>query len=187
MHLQGLALICFGVGIGWALLRLFTRTPLRRVAVEGVFAGYLVAVAFVVFFTAGGVGRSGAPFSWQMVNLVPLRTILEFALGENPAQAVRQLVGNVILFVPLGVLLPTMSPRFQSVTSLFPAAVIASITIEISQLVLGLLGLASRSTDIDDVILNTIGALVGWAVWRPLDAFWAKTRYVAPTEGRGDE
>jgi len=165
LYLLELVLLTGAIGISWTLLRLIARAPLRRAVVEGMFASYLVVVAFVVF-SIGRLGRTGSAYSWQLVNLVPLRTILEFARSENVPQAVRQVAGNVILFVPFGVLLPVMIARFRSAAPLLLAAATASASIEILQLVLGLTGLASRSVDIDDLILNTVGGLVGWAVWR---------------------
>lgn len=172
VYLNGLALLCGVVGIAWALLRICARTSLRRSVGEGAFASYLVAVAYVVFFTSGGLGRTGSAFTWQLVNPVPLRTILEFARSENVTQAVRQLAGNIVLFVPFGMLLPVITTRFRTIAPLLFAAAAASASVEILQLMFGLIGWASRSVDIDDVILNTAGALVGWAVWRGLHAVW---------------
>jgi glycopeptide antibiotics resistance protein len=164
-------LLVGGVGVSWALLRRIAGVPLRRSVVEGAFAAYLVAVAYVVF-SIGRLGRTESAYSWQQVNLVPLRTILEFARSEDVTHAVRQLAGNVVLFVPFGLLLPVMTARFRTVAPILLAAATASASIEILQLMLGLLGLASRSIDIDDVLLNTVGGLVGWAVWRAGYAVW---------------
>jgi len=180
--LKDLMSLAGAVGISWTLLRLVVRASLHRAVVEGAFAAYLVVVAYVVGFLNGGWGRTVSAYSWQQVNLVPLRTILEFARSEHVTKAVRQLAGNVVLFVPFGALLPVMTARFRTPAPLLLAAATASASIEILQLVLALIGLASRSFDVDDVILNTVGALVGWAIWRGLYAVW---RALAPGRLKG--
>lgn len=102
------------------------RASLQRGVIEGAFASYLVAVACVVFSSNGEVGGTGAAYSWQQVNLVPLRTILEFTRSGHVTQAVRQLAGNVVLFVPFGALLPVLTARFRTVAPLLLAAATAS-------------------------------------------------------------
>ena len=75
--------------------------------------------------------------------------------------AIRNLGGNILLFVPLGFLLPRVFPRLQSLakTLLCTAAII--LCVEILQL-FTLLGYC----DIDDLILNTLGAAIGYSLHR---------------------
>ena len=162
---------CFAAFL-WALPRLIMRTPWRRLIPEAVFAGYVGALLYVVIFAFSMHGFDSPGSTWWMVNVVPLRTILELARPEHATQAIRQLAGNVVPFVPFGLLLPILWVRFRRIGQLLFAAALASLAIEILQLTLRLAGVISRSIDIDDVILNTLGALVGWAVWRVLFGFW---------------
>jgi glycopeptide antibiotics resistance protein len=65
-------------------------------------------------------------------------------------------VGNIALFVPLGLLIPLIWPQLRSLT---PVAVIAagsSATIELLQLVI-----PGRSPSLQDIALNTLGAVIG--------------------------
>ena len=73
--------------------------------------------------------------------------------------AIRNLGGNILLFVPLGFLLPRLFPRLQSLknTLLCTAAII--LCVEILQL-FTLLGYF----DIDDLILNTLGSAIGYGL-----------------------
>lgn len=164
--LQGLLSVGVVFGAVWAVLRLLFRVPLRRVVLEAVFVGYLVAVAYVTVFAYWYPGRDDSSATRWMVNLVPLGTIFELARPEHIFQATRQLAGNIALFVPFGVLLPTLNVRFRSVGQLAIAAVAASGSIELLQFALRLAGVMNRSVDVDDVILNTLGAMAGWAIWR---------------------
>lgn len=169
---DGFSLVVVGATFGavWAVPRLLFRIPLSRVALEASFVGYLVALLYVTVFAYWYPGRDVPSLTWWMVNLVPLRTILELARPEHVTQAVRQLAGNIVMFVPMGLLLPALDTRRRSLGRLAIAALAASISIELLQLVLRLAGVMSRSIDVDDVILNTLGALLGWALWRVMHA-----------------
>lgn len=174
--LQGLLVIGAVCGASWAVSRLLFRVPLKQAALEAIFVGYLVAVSYVTVFAYWYPGRDDPSSTWWMVNLVPLRTIIELAHPQHMVQAMRQLVGNVVLFVPFGFLTPMLSARLRPVGRLTLAAVVASVSIELLQLVLRLAGVMSRSVDVDDVILNTLGAVVGWGLWNSLAGLLSPSR-----------
>ena len=73
--------------------------------------------------------------------------------------AIRNLGGNIILFVPLGFLLPRVFGRLQSWKSTLLCTVVIILCVEILQ-VITLLGYC----DIDDLILNTLGAALGYGL-----------------------
>ncbi len=69
-------------------------------------------------------------------------------------------VENVILFIPFGFLMPILSKRFQNMLHCLILGSIFSIIIEISQY------FAKRGyCQIDDIMTNTIGALVGYIIY----------------------
>ncbi len=101
------------------------------------------------------------------LNLVPFHTIVEFtaSLGERwNTHAFINLAGNVAMFVPLGFLLPLISKRTRTLRRCILIALISILCAEIIQL-FTLLG----SFDIDDLILNMVGVLVGFALQALID------------------
>jgi glycopeptide antibiotics resistance protein len=79
-------------------------------------------------------------------------------------------LGNILLFAPLGLLVAIGARRGPIVTAVL--AVGASMALETLQLT-GLLGLypcAYRQADLDDVLMNTVGALLGWVIGAVLRA-----------------
>lgn len=100
-------------------------------------------------------------------NLIPFKTVGEYAdmmlNSSNPylrQHAIINLFGNIIIFIPLGFLIPCISLRFRTFAKHLLACIGIILIIEISQL-LSLLG----SCDIDDLILNLCGTSVGFAVF----------------------
>jgi len=70
-------------------------------------------------------------------------------------------LGNIVLFFPLGVFLPLLSQRLRSFKSVFLIALAFSFSIELTQFIWQHFG-NYRSVDIDDIILNTLGGVLGY-------------------------
>lgn len=156
------ALTC---GVSWAVIRSAMRVPVRRAALEALFVGYLAALFYVVFLLPSGPRPDAALSAWTSVNLVPVRTIIGI-IRDNPRMIGWQIFGNVILFMPLGFLLPVLSTRFRRFALTAATALSVSVSIELVQLAMLLMLIARRSVDVDDVILNVTGACVGYLIWR---------------------
>ncbi len=75
----------------------------------------------------------------------------------------QNLFGNIILFMPLGMFLPILSNRYHYLSKVIVIALACSISIELTQLVIRQFKIY-RSVDIDDVILNTSGAILGYVL-----------------------
>jgi glycopeptide antibiotics resistance protein len=73
---------------------------------------------------------------------------------------------NVIMFVPFGVLAPLLWRSTDAIRRLAVAAASASAGIEVTQFVIGLTLGSRRTVDVNDLIANTAGALLGLLVLR---------------------
>ena len=60
-------------------------------------------------------------------------------------------LGNIILFMPLGFLLPIINQNFNNIKSIFKISLLSTISIESIQFITSLFG-GTRATDIDDII-----------------------------------
>jgi glycopeptide antibiotics resistance protein len=105
------------------------------------------------------------------INLVPLGYSFK-CLGRTEkeyrslrAACLQNTLGNVALFLPFGILLPLLSSRLRSLKRVMLVALGLSVSIEATQFVLRFVG-NPRAVDIDDVLLNTLGACLGFAVYR---------------------
>lgn len=71
------------------------------------------------------------------------------------------ILGNVAMFVPFGVFLPTVWRKLQRAWKAIPVGFLTIILVEILQL----FTLRGRC-DVDDVLLNMVGIILGYALWR---------------------
>jgi glycopeptide antibiotics resistance protein len=133
------------------------------------FALYCVAMVSLLFGRAEA--PAGIPYSQQLImrlNLIPFRTLrrqLWLLLdGSRPwliRHAAVNLLGNIILFIPLGIFLPKLwmkSPRLWKVLLVVTGIIAMAETIQ----VLTLLG----RCDIDDLILNLLGTAIGYGLYK---------------------
>ena len=93
------------------------------------------------------------------INLTPGYTIRSMLEKGSYGQKVINLAGNVLIFAPLGVLPPLLWKRWRHLWAAVPLSAGVSCLIEFLQLFLG------RSVDVDDVILNTLGGLLGFLLF----------------------
>jgi glycopeptide antibiotics resistance protein len=123
----------------------------------------LVYLAVLAVLTLRSVGADVE--SNVRVNLKPFATILP-ALRHGPGTFVfASLVGNVLAFVPLGLLLPLAFRRIPWPLVILAGAALSA-AIELSQYALSTnLGYGYRRADIDDVIVNVFGTVVGLTLY----------------------
>jgi glycopeptide antibiotics resistance protein len=128
----------------------------RESVVVTLFA-YMLAVACVTFFPMSIIF-----YDWHgRFSLVPLASIADLVLHATAETALKNIGGNIVMFVPLGLLLPMLFRRLRSLGSLVWRVALISAAIEALQLPTRV-----RATDVDDIILNVVGAVIGYGLFR---------------------
>ncbi len=124
-----------------------------------------VVILFIIYFAAlikllVFKYPTGMVFEIANGNYVPFRTILNYLSGEFTWNvAIRNIVGNMILFIPIGFFVPLFRRRFAW-KSVLVAALVISTVIEIVQ---GIFRVGV--VDIDDILLNVSGAIIGYGIF----------------------
>ena len=91
------------------------------------------------------------------INPVPLVHIAEF---DTTVDLLINIIGNVVLFIPSGIILPVLYRSLRRLGKAVAAGAALSLCIELLQL-----PVSSRATDIDDLILNTLGCAIGYGIY----------------------
>ena len=91
------------------------------------------------------------------INLIPFVYLLDY---ENEAHMIFNVFGNILMFVPTGILLPVLYKRLDTFFKVAGTGFLMSLTIEILQL-----PFADRTSDVDDLILNTLGVVTGYVLF----------------------
>ncbi|SEK29029.1 VanZ family protein [Paenibacillus sp. OK003] len=93
-------------------------------------------------------------------NLVPLETIKPLLFEKNRYHTeawVKNLFGNIVMFIPLGIWIPWLFRRCRTFLPFTGIVVLLLLAVEITQLITRV-----GSFDVDDIILNTVGAWIGY-------------------------
>lgn len=130
--------------------------------------GLTVVGRSVQWLPLGTIGPLAAEF-WLRVRKPAALGLLDFAAFARSAwPLVYHVVGNLVWFVPLGLAGPLLCglpgsrlPDLRRPAVVFAAGAALSFALELTQFVL-----ATGASDVDDILLNALGALLGWGLWR---------------------
>lgn len=100
-------------------------------------------------------------------NFVPFKSISQMMQVGNITIILRNILGNIILLSPLGFFIPLLFKRTRKISSILIIGLLCSSGIELAQyLISAVIGYTYKITDIDDIILNTIGVLAGFVLFK---------------------
>ena len=108
---------------------------------------YIMCLFYVVTFQ---------DVSWSTSNFTPFKEIFRYDFGTR--LFFKNVLGNMIMFIPYGFFVSYILKleKWYSITSL---TLLTSLTIETTQLVIG------RVFDVDDIMLNVLGGLLGFSIY----------------------
>ncbi|MGM7682378.1 VanZ family protein [Cytobacillus sp. Hm23] len=122
------------------------------------FGIYFLMLIYVMFF-----GFSRSTYKEASYNLIPFKTIGNYvnSIGYYNASVIMiNLIGNVIVFIPFGLFLSLLIPKLRKSSLLIFVFIWLIGSLELLQFVFSL-----GSFDIDDILLNTVGAWLGLKVF----------------------
>lgn len=160
----------------WITYRIILKTKNKKVnlcreIVLLVFFIYFLYLLLLTIFKGGAITIRN-PFNEYMykehgisgiINLIPIKdTIATFMHSEvGVMNSIRNVVGNIIAFIPLGFFIPLLFDKFNNYKKVLKVGFLSSLAIETTQLFIG-----SNVCDIDDIIYNTLGALAGFLCFK---------------------
>ncbi|NMB43005.1 MAG: VanZ family protein [Clostridiales bacterium] len=146
----------------------------KKVIVSISFVLYLIALIMLLFVGVMFVGMRGHIWTDMSLieyirnssNFIPFKTISTYVRAMfdgslNISIVIKNLLGNFILFLPMGIYLPYYVKRINKFGKFTLSMVILLFLVEATQLVT-----RRGSFDIDDFILNMAGTLLGYSIWK---------------------
>lgn len=124
----------------------------------------IIVVARYTFFPFSKVNGEIQPLVLYVKNIWPFRiNIFPFIyLFDYPTlrEALLNIIGNITMFIPLGIVWPSVYKKLDAHKKVICAGFGFSLFIEILQL-----PFYDRVSDIDDLLLNTFGFLIGYVIY----------------------
>lgn len=122
----------------------------------------LLKLCFIIYILCLFYAVTFQDVSWSSHNYIPFKEILRYDLGSSLFY--KNIFGNMLLFLPYGIFIA----KYVKLDSSFIVAIISFITslsIEVIQFLIG------RVFDVDDVILNVIGGVLGFLIYKIFKKF----------------
>ncbi|SDW51092.1 Glycopeptide antibiotics resistance protein [Marininema mesophilum] len=127
---------------------------------------YLIVIVALTFFPIP-LDHSGSSYNITKNSWVPFHSTKDILRYASPKFALTQVGGNLALFLPFGFMLPWISPWWNHLPRTILLSFGIALGIEFLQLTITLsVHTNYRSFDVDDIGLNTIGALLGALLYR---------------------
>ena len=154
---------------GWMLFRICVNLKtksfsLKREALQLLFLVNLAVISRMVFHPMATVDGAVQPLIFEAatafpfrLNLIPFVNLLDY---ESKRDLLLNIIGNCAMFIPTGILTPVLYRHLDSFKKTVLTGFLISLSIEIIQL-----PFAVRASDIDDLILNTLGVMVGYSIY----------------------
>lgn len=153
---------------GWMLFRICVNLKaksfsLQREALQLLFLINLAVISRMVFHPMATVDGAVQPLVFEAatafpfrLNLVPFVNLFDY---ESMRDLLLNIIGNCTMFIPTGILTPILYKHLDSFKKTVLTGFLISLAIEIIQL-----PFAVRASDIDDLILNTLGVMAGYGI-----------------------
>ncbi|SCY91497.1 VanZ family protein [Alkaliphilus peptidifermentans] len=139
-----------------------------------VFGLYLVGLASQTVipkleYGIGGISIIGGGIDHSRINLIPFNKVIETwqiaYIDGYIDYFIIEVLGNIGVFLVIGFMLPLLWKRFESLRATVLTCFLISLFIEVVQLVL------PRATDVDDLLMNVLGGLVGYYIYKGIKMF----------------
>jgi len=108
-------------------------------------------------------------------NIIPFVTISTYfnADGMDMIRRAGNILGNIFIFIPIGLLLPIIIHKTNNLLRILLVSFLFSLSFELIQYLA-----ATGSADIDDILLNTIGGICGYGIFRIYSSFFKNELYL---------
>ena len=149
-----------------------TKKRLKR-ALGLLFYLYIILLSYFLFFSEH-YGRDYVMEGYRY-NLKLFKEIERFIQYREQLGFeifVVNILGNILAFAPFGFLLPLIHKRNRSFFKILMLSILFSLTVEAIQLYLKV-----GIFDVDDILLNTVGGLLGYIIFSVCHAFYQRIGY----------
>lgn len=147
----------------------FDKTRLLKAVIWILFIAYIAALFKILIFRYLSISQlfSGSYGKMRSINLIPFKTVIQDLVNSRRMgymSAISNTFGNIIIFIPFGYFIPSLNEKYSKLSNMLISTACFSLFFEISQYILGV-----GSSDIDDIILNTIGGITGYVLYKYID------------------
>lgn len=184
LYTIGSGIYCFFGSIILSKVYKKQKSKIKKLTLIFLFIEYIILLLILTLFDPSfGRGlsnifnssnQSAIKYLKEHTNFIPFKTIIEYIKLQNVKFILINIFGNIIAFMPLGLFLPLIFGKINTVLKFVVYVTSFILFIEIIQIIL-----LTGSFDIDDLILNLSGALIIYGLfgfYKNKEVLWKDTK-----------
>lgn len=144
-----------------------TKKHFKRVGLL-LFYLYIILLSYFLFFSEH-YGRAYVVegYRYNLTFFKEIRRFIQYREQLGFESFVVNVLGNVLAFAPFGFLLPMLHKKYRNFFKITLLSILFSLTVEVIQLFLKV-----GIFDVDDIMLNTLGGVIGFIVFSVCHALY---------------
>lgn len=142
-------------------------TGIRAFAIVLFFLYFVVLFYFLFFSEEMGRTYSEREYHYNLIPFLEIKRFIQYYEVLGMQAVLLNLAGNVVAFMPFGFFLPVFATRCRTIWNTLLYSFELSVLVELIQLITKV-----GSFDVDDIILNTLGGILGYIVYKIVRRWW---------------
>lgn len=164
-----LFIISIPIYIFFLIVLILKKISLNKIILNSLFYFYVTSIIAVTIFPIPIQWLKEIWIYWWNNNFIPFLSIFDILFNYNLSIAIKmkQIIGNIILFIPMWFFVPLIWKNKNSFKKALLIWTLSSFSIELFQWIISLLlWFSYKVTDIDDILLNVLGFVFGYSLWK---------------------
>lgn len=165
-----LFIVSIPIYIIFFLVLIWKKINMKKIIISSLFYFYITALLAVTIFP---IPIQGLKEIWiyagENNNFIPFISILDILSNDNLSVIIKmkQIIGNIVLFIPMGFFLPLIWKSKNNFKKALLIGILCSVCIELLQYFISLLlWFNYKVTDLDDILLNILGFVVWFFLYK---------------------
>lgn len=165
-------LLCMVVVLGFAASMSLVIREKKAQNAKLYFENWSVCLVFTLYvsFMLAGTLLNRLPDPTCVAKVIPFWSYWEMIVNKSENMW-KQILYNIFVFIPWGILLPILYTKARKMKVTILSATIFSLVIELIQLIFHL-----GFFEFDDIFHNTLGALIGYGLWKLVSKYMRKAK-----------
>ena len=137
----------------------------KKTAMWVCFLAYLLLLGYIVFFSSGFGREEHAEYRYNFTLFQEIGRYYGIGIRTGMWKLFwMNVIGNVCVFIPFGIFVPVIFTKYQRWSTVLLASLELSLVVEVIQL-----STKVGSFDVDDLLLNTLGGILGYVIYKAIN------------------
>lgn len=170
LNYEFLYIISIPIYITLLVFIIWKKVSIKKIILYTLFYFYVISLIVVTLFP---IPIQGLEEIWKYANginnFIPFKSIIDILSNDNLSIMIKmkQIIWNIVLFVPMWFFIPLLWISKNQLNKALLIGIISTLSIELTQFLISLLlGFSYKITDIDDILLNILGFIIGFFLYK---------------------